>query len=379
MARANGEGTIGYVASEKRWRARITVRTPEGPKRKSFSGKTRKEAYNKMVKALADGPGEARRRRGIDPEKTPLEDYLEDWLEHTARANASPRTFRRYKQVVRLHLSPLIGDVKLSQVNAADVRAVKQTLLDSGKAPKTVSYVQGVLSTALNQAVSDDLVPKNPCRKVKRAKSRGTPMRALSAEEAARLVSSVRGTRHEALYLVACKLGLRQGELAGLFWDDVDLKAGALAVERSVDTTWGVLWGATKTDERREIRLPKTVAEGLRRHRSIQNAERLARLERGRGWEDPRLVFPNTLGGVNRREGVVRYFKNHLEEAGLPKIRFHDLRHTAATLMLRGGVPVPVAAKILGHKDPAMTLRVYAHVLSDMQDEAARRMDEYGF
>ncbi len=174
---------------------------------------------------------------------------------------------------------------------------------------------------------------------------------------------------------MALKLGLRQGELLALHWEDFDGKT--LKVRRSADThNAGNVWGETKTGEGRTILLSASVAAKLELHRRLQAQEQLA----ARSWEDPRLIFPNRRGGVHRRTSVMVIFHRYLRAADLPKIRFQDLRHTAAVLMLNSGVPINVVSKrLLGHKDPAMTLRKYAHVLSDAQQMAADRIDAYAF
>jgi integrase len=133
--------------------------------------------------------------------------------------------------------------------------------------------------------------------------------------------------------------------------------------------------GETKTGEARTIRLPSSVKDALECHRAMQAEEKLA----ARSWDDPRLMFPNRRGGAHRRNSVMVIFRHHLDAAGLPRIRFHDLRHTAAVMMLNSGVPINVVSQVLGHKDPAMTLRRYAHVLSDAQQIAADKIDAYGF
>ncbi len=133
--------------------------------------------------------------------------------------------------------------------------------------------------------------------------------------------------------------------------------------------------GQDEDGEARTIRLPSSVEDALERHRAMQAEEKLA----ARPWEDPRLVFPSRRGGVHQQNSIVVIFRRHLERAGLPRIRFHDLRHTAVVMMLNNGVPINVVSHILGHKDPAMTLGRYAHVLSDAQQIAADKIDAYGF
>lgn len=215
---------------------------------------------------------------------------------------------------------------------------------------------------------------EEPGQRRELAEGRNVKMRPISAEQAARLVASAKGTRKAASYALAVKLGLRQGELAGLYWSDLD--GNALTVRRSFYThSAGNGWGETKTGEARTIRLPTSVSDAFERHRAMQAEEKLAAKDR----EDPRLMFPNRRGGVHRRNSVMVIFCRHLDAAGLPKIRFHDLRHAAAVMMLNSGVPINAVSQVLGHRDPAMALRRYAHVLSDAQQIAADKIDAYGF
>ena len=276
-----------------------------------------------------------RRRFSLGADKVRAAEYLEDWLANTSRVNVTEGIQRQRETHVRAHLIPYIGSVKLSELRPVHVRLIKQELLDKGLAPSTTGYILGTLSTALNQAVDDELIPRNLTRSVRKPKNRAPKMRVLSAEQAEALVESVRGTRYEALYAVAVWLGLRQGELAALTWADVDLEGKLLRVRRSVNTDRaGERWATTKTGEEREIILPESIAASLIRHRKIQAEEKLAA---GASWKNPDLVFPNTRGGVNRRSRVYEHFQRHRENLGLPPMRFHDLRDTAGTLMIRGG------------------------------------------
>lgn len=324
--RANGEGTLEWLEKEGCYRIRLSVRTPEGTRRKTFKAKKQGDVIKKRDDFLQE-TGRGRRMRLT--ERTTLAEYLPDWLENSARSSVGWNTFERYEQVIRLDLVPLLGDVKLSEVNASDVRYLKQTLLSGAegrlkKAPATVSYIQGVLSTALNQAAADGIIAANPCSQVKKAKDRTQKMRLLSEEQASRLIEVSRGTRYEALFQIALKLGPRQGEICALFWSDLDLEGiPTLKIDRSVDTKHsGSRWGTTKTGEGRTIELPSDVVESLHRHRTLQNETRLA----ANAWDDPRLLFPNTQGRVNRRTSLMRDFYAFLGEAQLPRIRFHDLR-----------------------------------------------------
>lgn len=167
---------------------------------------------------------------------------------------------------------------------------------------------------------------------------------------------------------------MRQGELAALRWEDVQVTGKpTITVRRSADTRTRTRVSTTKTGKERRIRIGPRTVEVLKAHRARQLEERMA----ATSWSDPGLVFPNTKGKIRRRDSVMRSLRRYLEEAGLPSsVRFHDLRHTAGTLALRQGMPLHAVSKMLGHSDPAMTLRRYAHVLDDMEDEGGRAMDE---
>jgi integrase len=230
----------------------------------------------------------------------------------------------------------------------------------------------------LNKAVSWELLARNPAARIGRVKEVNGRARSLTEAQAAAPVAHVAGTRREALYHVACKLGLRQGEILALRWSDVDLEAKRLTVEYSVDTNVKPpRFGPTKTGEGRTIKLSSKVAAVLEAHRKLQLEERMA-APRGT-WEDNDLVFPKPNGEVGVHSRLSWQLHKDLREAGIPDAHFHILRHTAGTLMVRSGVPLRVVADVLGHKDPAITLRRYAHVLTDMQDAAADKMDEYAF
>lgn len=199
-------------------------------------------------------------------------------------------------------------------------------------------------------------------------------MRALSREEASRLIAAAEGTRDEALIALALRTGMRQGELAALRWEDLDLsEEGVVTVRRSADTRTQTRVSTTKTGEERRIGIGARTVATLKAHRQRQLEERMA----ASSWEDSGLVFPNTKGKVRRRDSVMPSLRRLLAEAGLPaEVRYHDLRHTAATLAIKQGIPIPTVSKMLGHSDPAMTLRRYAHVLDDMRQEAAKAMDD---
>ena len=370
----NGTGSPARLRNDGRHEARATLNTTTGRRRVSFYGATAKEAEDERLQALAD------QAKGIifaDPGQLTVSDYLDAWLHDTVRYQVRESTFNRYELACNNHLRPFFDRLRLRDLTPAHVRAFKARKLDEGLHPNTVGGMQGVLSGALNQAVDDRLIPSNPAARVKKAAARGErPMRPLSQEEASRLAAAAAGTRYEALIIVALRTGIRQGELAALRWEDVDLDGPrpALTVCHSADTRVSPpRITPTKTGKDRRVRIGPRTVEVLTRHRSRQRFERM----KAPTWEDPALVFPNDRGQVRRSGSVRRTLKRLLKKAGLPAtVRFHDLRHTAGTLALRQGMTLHAVSKMLGHADPAMTLRRYAHVLEDLEDEGGRAMDE---
>ncbi len=312
-----------------------------------------------------------------DSEGLTVERYLSDWLE-TTRQSLAPTTYAHYEQIVRCHLVPSIGRVRLRKLNPGHVERLKDSVLrEKGRTPGTTNQVLLTLSVALNQAVKWDLIAKNPAKAVRKARDDRAGMVCLTEEEAGRLVAVAKGTRREALYQVALKCGLREGEILALRWEDVDLEGRHLAVERSVHTHGREpRFGPTKTGEGRSIVVHPSIIECLKRHHRMQLEDKMLC---GKDWQNTGLVFCGENGGVQKANGVLGRLRKDLKEAGLPPVRFHDLRDTAATLLLDHGEKIHVVAKILGHKDPAMTLRRYAHVLPDSKEEAARRMEAYIF
>ena len=369
--RGNGEGSISRRKGGG-WMAQYTIYTGEGRKRKTLYGKTRAEVAAKLARALSDREGGL----GFDGENPRLGEYLRHWLTDSVRSSVRAATYDGYDRQVRNHISPALGRIKLKALTPAHLRALYRQKLDSGLSPRTVQYVHVTLRKALKQAASDGLVPRNVAEAVRPPRLRREEIKPLTLEQTKALVEAARGDRLEALYVAAVTTGLRQGELLGLKWDDVDPERGVVRVRRTLVASKGgrPTFGEPKTAKgRRVVRLPHAAVEALERHRErqLEESEKLAGL-----WQDHGLVFCTGIGTpLNRHNLVARSFKPLLGRAGLPAIRFHDLRHTCATLMLRGGIHPKVVQEVLGHANVAITLDVHSHVLADMQGEAAEKMD----
>jgi len=365
--RGNNEGSVTR-RPDGRWEARITL---EDGKRKSFYAKTRQEAARKLAAALRDHDAGL----PVVGDKQTLGQYLATWLD-TMRPNVKPKTYRSYEQLVRVHILPLVGDVPLSKVGAQQVQLLYAKRLEAGSSTTTVHHVHAVLHRALATALRLGLVQRNVCDLVDPPRMRHYEMMVLTAPQVRTLLQAAKGHRLEALFVLALATGMRQGELLALKWADVDLEAATVTVRATLQHVRGrgfVFLPPKTKQSRRKVALPTTVVEALHQHHARQLNERKSL---GLAWEDMDLVFTNQVGrpldGVNvlRRE-----LHPLLRRAGLPVIRFHDLRHTAATLLLSQGVNAKVVSEMLGHSDISITLGIYAHVLPDMQQHAAEAMN----
>jgi integrase len=349
-----------------------TVYTADGRKRKTLYGKTRQEVATKLAKALSD------RESGLnfDAEGLKLGEYLSRWLEDSVKDTVRNTTYARYEQISRTHIVPMLGSVKLKTLSPTHVRSLYKEKLSS-LSPRTVQYIHVTLHKALKQAVNDGLIPRNATEAVKPPQVRRKEIRPLTPEQVKVLLDAASGDRLEALYTLAVHTGLRQGEILGLKWEDVDLESGSLHVKRTLTTArGGPRLAAPKTKgSRRRVSLTKGAVDALRAHLARQREE----IDRaGSLWQGNGLVFASVTGRpLDRHDLTTRQFKPLLECAGLPReTRFHDLRHTCATLLLTKNVNPKVVSEMLGHSSIAITLDTYSHVLPNMQDSAARALEE---
>jgi len=347
-------------------------------KRKTLYAKSRQEAATSLAKAISDRDG----GYVYDAGKLTVGDYLKLWLADSVKGVAKETTHANYSYITRVHVGPAIGHVKLRLLTPARVRSFyaykSRTPLSNG----TVNKMHVVLRKALAQAVSDGLIPRNATDGVKppRVSAPGGEICPLDPEESAAFLDAARGERFEALYLIALHCGLREGELLALRWSDVDLEASkpALLVRRTItrgeDGRGWVVGATTKSGRGRRVRLTRRAVAALEDHRRRQLEERMGASGR---WSDPDLVFPNERGGLFNPSNLRnRSFKRIKTGAGVRgDLRFHDLRHTCATLLLSKGVNVKVVSEMLGHASVTVTLNIYSHVLPDMQDAATEAME----
>jgi integrase len=358
--RANGEGSV-YKTTDGRV---IGTWLDANGKTRYMTSKTmtKREMNAAVRKKLQE------RDEGLvhDSEGLTVEKYMDRWLK-SIRGNVRPGTFKPYEAIVRLHVKPTLGTVKLDKLNTMQLEKLYRQKLDAGLSARRVRYIHVTVRKALKDAVRLQLLPRNVADAAIPPRAVKTEIEPLTQDQMRSLLDAAKGDKLEALYVLAITTGMRQGELIGLQWKDVDLDGGTLRVNRSV---YERVVSSPKTNAgRRTIRLSKLAESALKQHR-VDAATRSERLSE---W-----VFPNANGTpIGHQNLHNRSWKPLLRRAGLPhSVRFHDLRHSCISLLLSRGIPVKVVSEMAGHADISVTLSVYGHVLPDMQWTAANGMDE---
>lgn len=360
--RGNGEGTV-YQLADGRWRYQATI----AGRRCGGYARTRKEAQTKLRGLHGDAD------RGLlpAPEKATVAGLMARWLDNVVKHTRRPRTFQSYRDEARRHILPTLGAMKLQQLQTAHVQQLYGELLDGGLSPKSVRIVHGVLHCALEQALVWNLVPRNVAGAAQPPRVTRKEIHVFDPAQVKHLLTTAASGRWAALMALAVATGMRQGELLGLTWPDVELDAGLVRVRRQLGRD-GAL-AETKTGKgRRVIDVPPSTVAALREHKRRQNEERLLL---GPEWQDHGLVFCTHGGRPLHWRNVTREYKALLRRAGLPTLAFHALRHTAATLLLLQGEHSKVVQERLGHSTISMTLDTYSHLIPSMGRAAADKLE----
>jgi len=352
--------------TDHRWAATLKL---DNGKRKYFYAKTKREAQEKLEEARL------RQRQGHDlglPRQT-VADYLDDWLK-TKRSTIRASTYDNYSANVE-RLREHIGAMKLDALRASHIDDCYRVLSEQGLKAHSVAQTHRVLRTAMRHAVKSDRLLKSPTLAASPPRAQRREMKTLSPEQVQQLFESTQTHRLHALWVLLATTGLRVGEAGALIWEDIDPEAGRLSVRNTLTRRkgHGLEVGPAKTDRsRRTVRLTSSTVAALRHHRDRQNFERQNAAEL---WTDLGLVFCTEIGAVLDTSTVHRNLQKCLSAAGLPKVRTHDLRHTAATLQLSMGTHPKVVQEMLGHSSIAVTMDIYSHVMPGMQEQAAERME----
>jgi integrase len=361
--RAKGEGSL-VKRADGRYQASYIG---SDGKRHYIYDSTRKRASDRLDALLTEmehgvfvaGPGQT------------VHQFLDAWLKD-ARARLRPRTVERYESLIRLHVIPTLGDVTLRKLTPQHLASLYADLLER-QAPASVAQLHAVLFGAFRLAMRWGLIGRNPAEAVQAPKVQRREMAVLTAEQAQALMRA--DDPLSCLYVLALTTGMRQGELLALRWRDVDLDEGIVRVNRNLVRVKGAwLLADVKRDKsRRQIQIGRLALDALKAHR-LRSAEAL--LQIGHRLDDATLIFTDEKGDpINGYHVTERMFKPLLRRLGLPAVRFHDLRHTAASLMLSAGVRADLVSRRLGHSSPAITLSIYAHLLPGDEAEAVRRLD----
>lgn len=361
-----GEGSISQRA-DGRWMARFRV---DG-KVKTLYAATEAKAKTALRKALG------KKDEGLlvaGPNQT-VDKYLHRWLEDCARQSVRPRTYECY--VLAAHrLVPYIGKTRLQALTPAHVQKAYAALLDKGLSRRTVQLTHAVLHHALRQALQWGQIARNPTDAVSAPRPTRKEMQVLSQEQVETLFAANREDRLYALWVTLATAGLRIGEALGLRWSDVDFTSRQVAIQRALQhrAPTGYQFVEPKTARsRRTVVFPASTIQALQEHRRRQVAERL---QVGSIWENGDLVFCNEIGQpLNASSTVTGAFQRALVRAGLPRIRIHDMRHTAATLLLSQGCHPKYVQDLLGHSTITLTLDTYSHVVPALHGEAADKME----
>lgn len=305
--------------------------------------------------------------------------YLDEWLEIHARHNVAAKTFERYQELVTLHIKPAVGRVRLSQLRPPHIARMYSDLAapsDTGKrplAPATIVQIHRILRKALQQALQNQILVRNVADAVRPPRVTRQEMKVLAPAQVRQLIDTARGTYFWIPIVLAVTTGMRRGEIVALRWDDVDLAKGALQCQRSLQVTReGIAFKEPKSGRSRAIPLPRQAVEALQVHYAEQAEQRKLL---GESFNEVGLVCTDIDGSPLHPDRISDNFRYLLQKAGLPAIRFHDLRHTHATLLLQQGVHAKIVSERLGHSTIGITLDTYSHVLPSMQEEAARQID----
>jgi integrase len=381
--RGRGEGSI-HQRPDGRWCALIDLGIINGKRRRKYIyGATRKEVVEKLKAAQAAQTSGA----NLAVERITVAQFLDRWIADVVSKRNKPRTVDGYKQIIRDHLKPHLGRHQLDKLRPEHVQAMLNTLAAEGRKYNTVRNVRAALRRALNQALRWQYVQRNVATLVdvprygeddggEEAAKPEFSIQPLDEEQARALLKAVAGHRMEALYRIALSLGLRRGEVLALRWSDINFDQASLRVIGLLQRLRGRLErGTTKTAaSARGIDLPPVLLAQLRKRRAAQEQERE---EAGEAWQENGLVFTTRLGTPIEPRNLIRHFKQLLKQAGLSEtIRFHDLRHSCATLLIAQGVHPRVVMEILRHSQISTTMNTYAHVLPRLQRDATTKVEE---
>jgi integrase len=352
-------------------------RDPETGKRKQITRRgfeSKKDAENAAAQLLL----EIEKGEYIQPKQITLKEFMIDWLENVAKQNVKPSTFAGYKGVVCKRIIPKFGHMKLEQIKPVMITKYYRSLINEGLSEEYVEYIHSILKKAFDTAVKWEYVKSNIIHKVDKPKRKRKQVNTWSIEECNRFLEYAKKDSKPhfyILYLLAIYTGMRRGEILGLKWTDVNFEQKKISVSRTLYYTKenGIFEQSTKNEGSvRVISISDFVINELKKHR-IWQMER--KLQFGIPYSEDGYITANSKGEPLNPNYVYNHFAKMIEKAGVRKIRFHDLRHTHATIMLQLGEHPKVVSERLGHSSIEMTMNTYSHVTPDMQQESSDRFE----
>ena len=367
--RANGEGSLTHDETRGRWRGAVTWTDPDGTRRRrAFSGRTHADVRDRMRDL----------RKELDAGRTPastrtVADYLTGWLE-PERTRVRPATWAYRQGHVKLYIVPELGNITLASLTPRDVERMTAGMVERGLAPRTAAGCRTTLRKALGDAVRDRLVARNVAALARPPRVPGRTVEYLDRAELRVLLDSLGDDQLGSLVTLAAATGLRQGELLGLTWQDVDTARATLGVRQSMarDGAGGYTLAEPKTTRsRRVVHLPGLAVDALVRQRELQAAARDAAGPEVWQGDGLGLVFTDDIGRPLRGDRVTHKFAPLLARAGVKHVPFHALRHSWATLALASGVPLKVISDNLGHASIAVTASFYSGIVPELNRDAA--------
>lgn len=366
--RGNNEGSI-YKREDGTWRAQVTV---DG-KRLSFSASSYQDCREWIKSTLQ----QIDTGLTFDKAQITFGEFLQNWLA-SAKVSLRPKTWQHYHQISGDYILPSLGRIKLVDLRADLIQSLYDKKVTAGVGLRTIQLTHAVIRRCLNRAVKLGVIGVNPATAAIPPKPSLQEMKILDENQVQTLLITAKASedRLAALYQLAITTGMRQGELLGLKWSDIEWDKRIIRIQRQLGRIpgGGLGFGTPKTNSGiRNIILGPATINLLKEHQKHQFAEMRVM---GDKWQDHDLIFPSTMGTPTHPRSLLRRFKKLLKDSGLSEIRFHDLRHTAASLMLNHGIPVLIVSKRIGHAKPSITLDVYGHLIPSMQEQAAEVMDE---
>jgi integrase len=339
----------------------------------SFKGNKR-QAQEECARLI----NEIRSRTYVEATKETVAQFLERWVADI-KPTVSPRTYHRYAEICRRNIVPLLGTIALAKLQPSDITSAYAKAQEIGTtakgplSPQSVVHMHRVLKQALGPVRWERIHRASEDRRVKPPKVRKALMTTYDTTQTAALLDALRGERIYIPVVLAVLCGMRRGEIAALRWKTVDLTAGQIAVVQSAEQTKTVVrYKEPKSGRARTVALPALALEELRMHR-LKQAEELLRL--GIRLTDDTFVCAREDGLPMQPDSFTHDWDRKIATTDLPRIRFHDLRHTHATLLLASGVHPKIASERLGHSKVGITLDLYSHVLPNMQADAAALVD----